>query len=76
MFLRNGHSVFLIDEPRRGEAGASSVSGEISTKTLEQRWYTQFRIGKWENAKMVNQFPTQVHNLLIVTKLQTNFSVR
>ena len=61
MFLRKGHSVFLIDEPRRGEAGATSVSGDISTKTLDQRWYTQFRIGRWENGKSVpnegSQFP-------------------
>lgn len=61
MFLRKGHSVFLIDEPRRGEAGATSVSGDISTKTLDQRWYTQFRIGRWEDGKSVanegSQFP-------------------
>ena len=61
MFLEKGHSVFLIDEPRRGEAGSTSVSGDISTKTLEQRWYTQFRIGKWEEGKSVtnegSQFP-------------------
>ena len=39
----------------------TSVSGEISTKTLDQRWYTQFRIGRWENGKSVvnknSQFP-------------------
>ncbi|EOS64219.1 alpha/beta fold hydrolase [Oscillibacter sp. 1-3] len=61
LFLRMGHSVFLIDGPRRGEAGATSVSGEISTKTLDQRWYTQFRIGRWENGKSIpnegSQFP-------------------
>lgn len=51
MFLKKGHSVFLIDEPRRGEAGQTSVSGTISTKPLDQRWYTQFRIGKWENGR-------------------------
>lgn len=51
LFLKKGHSVFLIDQPRRGEAGSTSVSGTISTKPLEQRWYTQFRIGKWENGK-------------------------
>lgn len=44
MFLRMGHSVYLVDGPRRGEAGATSVSGNISIKTLDQRWYTQFRI--------------------------------
>lgn len=61
MFLRKGHGVFLLDEPRRGEAGSTSVSGDISTKTLDQRWYTQFRIGRWENGKSVanegSQFP-------------------
>ncbi len=62
MFLRNGHSVFLVDEPRRGEAGATSVSGDISTKTLEQRWYTQFRIGKWENGKSVPNVSSQFAN--------------
>ena len=44
MFLRDGHSVYLVDEPRRGEAGQTSVSGTISTKTLDQRWYTQFQM--------------------------------
>lgn len=61
MFLRMGHGVFLIDQPRRGEAGSTSVSGDISTKTLDQRWYTQFRIGRWEDGKSVvnegSQFP-------------------
>ncbi len=61
MFLRKGHGVFLMDEPRRGEAGMTSVSGNISTKTLDQRWYTQFRIGRWEGGKSVlnkgSQFP-------------------
>ena len=67
MFLRKGHSVFLIDEPRRGEAGATSVSGDISTKTLDQRWYTQFRIGRWENGTSVpnegSQFPNDEESL-------------
>ncbi|MGP1437639.1 MAG: alpha/beta hydrolase [Treponema sp.] len=61
LFLKKGHSVFLIDEPRRGEAGQTSVSGKISTKTLEQRWYTQFRIGRWEKDRSItnkgSQFP-------------------
>lgn len=61
LFLKMGHGVFLVDQPRRGEAGATSVSGDISTKTLDQRWYTQFRIGRWENGKSVanagSQFP-------------------
>ena len=69
MFLRKGHSVFLIDEPHRGEAGATSVSGDISTKTLDQRWYTQFRIGRWENGQSVvnegSQFPNDENSIEI-----------
>ena len=52
-FLRKGHSVYLVDEPHRGEAGATSTPGIISGKTLDQRWYTQFRIGRWENGRSV-----------------------
>ena len=67
MFLRKGHSVYLVDEPRRGEAGATSVSGDISTKTLEQRWYTQFRIGRWINGESVpnagSQFPNDAESV-------------
>lgn len=60
-FLHKGHAVFLVDQPRRGEAGNTSVPGIITNKTLDQRWYTQFRIGRWENGRSVtyegSQFP-------------------
>ncbi|MDE6706953.1 MAG: alpha/beta fold hydrolase [Oscillospiraceae bacterium] len=36
LFLRNGHSAFLVDQPRRGEAGATS---EISSDTDLDMWY-------------------------------------
>ena len=76
MFLRKGHSVFLIDEPHRGEAGATSVSGDISTKTLDQRWYTQFRIGRWENGQSVvnegSQFPNDGEYPKVCVNLQTD----
>ena len=45
IFLRKGHSVFLVDQPRRGEAGQTSKAGNISTTPSDQTWYTQFRIG-------------------------------
>ncbi len=51
IFLRKGHSVFLIDQPRRGEAGQTSVAGTISTEPSDQTWYTQFRIGTYKNDK-------------------------
>lgn len=66
-FLKKGHSVYLVDQPRRGEAGQTSVEGTISTKTLDQRWYTQFRISRWENGQSKvydnSQFPNDEESL-------------
>lgn len=47
LFLRKGHSVWLIDQPRRGEAGQTSVAGTMTTEPSDQTWYTQFRIGTY-----------------------------
>ena len=67
LFLRKGHSVYLIDQPRRGEAGQTSVSGIISDKILDQRWYVNFRMGRWENEKAVlnknSQFPDDEYSI-------------
>lgn len=61
MFLRKGHSVWLIDQPRRGEAGQTSKAGTISTEPSDQTWYTQFRIGTYLNDAFTynedSQFP-------------------
>ena len=61
MFLKKGHSVFLIDQPRRGEAGQTSVAGTINTETADQTWYTQFRIGTFLDGEFTynenSQFP-------------------
>lgn len=60
-YLRRTHSVWLIDQPRRGEAGQTSVAGTISTKPSDQTWYTQFRIGTYLNDAFTynegSQFP-------------------
>ena len=55
-FLRKGHSVFLVDQPRRGEAGSTTAmtNDGIDTWSAEskeympgdQAWYTHFRIGR------------------------------
>ena len=56
IFLKNGHSAFLVDQPRRGEAGstANMTTDSIDTWTEDskeympgdQAWYTHFRIGR------------------------------
>lgn len=55
-FLKKGHSVFLVDQPRRGEAGSTvSMTGDSldawednpkDYKPGDQAWYTHFRIGR------------------------------
>ena len=53
LFLRKGYSVFLVDQPRRGAAGATEEivnnEGDVAGgkfKVGEQAWYTHFRIGR------------------------------
>ena len=57
MFLEKGHSVFLVDQPRRGEAGSTvsmTADGFLDAwaadskdyKPGDQAWYTHFRIGR------------------------------
>lgn len=47
IFLRRGFGVYLVDQPRRGDAGRSTVSATVETTPDEQFWFGQFRIGIW-----------------------------
>ncbi|NIG16168.1 alpha/beta fold hydrolase [Pantoea sp. Cy-640] len=47
IFLRKGFSTYLIDQPRRGDAGRSMQGTEIKPKPDEQMWFNQFRLGVW-----------------------------
>lgn len=57
IFLRRKFSVYLIDQPRRGEAGKSMVEATIKPMADEQFWFTQFRIGNYPNYFPNVQFP-------------------
>ena len=53
LFLKKGYSVCLVDQPRRGAAGATEQivndPGDVANgkfKVGEQAWYTHFRIGR------------------------------
>ena len=56
IFLKNGHSAFLVDQPRRGEAGSTVAMTADNIDTWsedskeympgDQAWYTHFRIGR------------------------------
>ena len=47
IFLRRRYPVYLIDQPRRGDAGRSTVSAQIDPIPDEQQWFGTFRIGIW-----------------------------
>jgi pimeloyl-ACP methyl ester carboxylesterase len=49
LFLRRGFPVYLVDQPRRGRAGNSSVGVTIEPAPNDQLFFDQFRIGKWPN---------------------------
>jgi hypothetical protein len=47
IFLRRRFGVYLIDQPRRGNAGRSSVAGTVTPTPDEQGWFDTFRVGIW-----------------------------
>jgi hypothetical protein len=49
IFLRRRFSVYVIDQPRRGDAGRSLVASTIEPTPNEQMWFNQFRVGVWPN---------------------------
>jgi pimeloyl-ACP methyl ester carboxylesterase len=63
IFLRRKFPVYLLDQPRRGDAGKSSVSATISRTADEQFWFTQFRIGNYPEYFPGVQFPKDVASL-------------
>jgi hypothetical protein len=49
LFLRSGFGVYLIDQPRRGNAGRSTQSITLTPVADEQKWFNKFRLGIWPN---------------------------
>lgn len=49
IFLRRGFAVYLLDQPRRGNAGRSTEVATISPVPDEQGWFGTFRLGIWPN---------------------------
>ncbi|WP_199698983.1 alpha/beta hydrolase [Oleomonas cavernae] len=49
IFLRRGFGVYVIDQPRRGDAGRSTVATTIAPTPDEQVWFGMFRVGVWPN---------------------------
>jgi hypothetical protein len=47
IFLRRRFPVYVIDQPRRGDAGRSTVAATITPTPDEQQWFGTFRVGIW-----------------------------
>lgn len=47
IFWAKGYKTYVVDEPRRGRAGNSTVSATLSATPQDQLWYDNFRIGRW-----------------------------
>ena len=57
LFLRKHYPVYLVDQPRRGQAGQSTVAVELSATPDDQFWYAQFRIGVYPKMNDGVAFP-------------------
>lgn len=70
IFLRHNFSVYLIDQPRRGEAARSTKPVNITAAPDEQLWFGIFRLGAWpdfypgvqfsKDPQALNQFFRQI----------------
>jgi hypothetical protein len=49
IFLCRGYGVYVIDQPRRGNAGRSTRPGTVTPVADEQKWFDIFRLGIWPN---------------------------
>lgn len=49
LFLRRGYSVYLVDQPRRGRAGNSTLAAVVEPAPNDQLFFDQFRLGVWPN---------------------------
>lgn len=57
IFLRRGYGVYVIDQPRRGNAGRSTQPITIKPVPDEQKWFDIFRVGIWPDYFPGVQFP-------------------
>jgi hypothetical protein len=63
IFLRKDYSVYLIDQPRRGRAGRSTVPVTIPANTEDQLWFGIFRLGVGNEFYPGVQFPKDAESL-------------
>lgn len=55
--LKHNYAVYLIDGPRRGQAGRSMVPTELTASPDNEFWYGQFHMGLYPERYTGSQFP-------------------
>jgi pimeloyl-ACP methyl ester carboxylesterase len=63
IFLRRGFGVYMIEQPRRGNAGRSTESVMIEATGDDQSWFDMFRVGNFPNYYEGVQFPRDQESL-------------
>lgn len=63
IFLRRRFATYLIEQPRRGTAGKSTVDGTVPAVYSEQLWFNIFRIGIWPDYFENAAFPRDKESL-------------
>ena len=64
IFLRRGFTAYLVDQPRRGEAGFTLASGDAMTPMhYDRTMFTLFRLGRWPEFYEDSQFPRDASSL-------------
>jgi pimeloyl-ACP methyl ester carboxylesterase len=63
IFLRRGFGVYIVDQPRRGDAGRSTLPITITPTPDEQTLFDMFRVGIWPDFFPDVQFPRDPESL-------------
>lgn len=63
IFLRRKFSTYVMDQPRRGDAGRSTQPVTINPVADEQLWFNRFRVGEWPDFYEGVQFPRDKESL-------------
>jgi hypothetical protein len=63
IFLRRRFGVYVLDQPRRGDAGRSTVAATIQPLPDEQQWFGTFRLGTWPDFFEGVQFARDTNTL-------------
>lgn len=63
IFIKDGYSTYLVDQPGRGEAGQTTKPIQVSIAPDDQTWFTQFRIGQYPSFYEGVQFPRDKESL-------------